>query len=236
MPIPGWPDATVELVGDHALHDLPDVLADQPNGVIDDARLAAVVAAALRLRLLILDETLQTLPDQLHDGVDDAPLLEVAVTASATAIVAVVTTVSVAATATAIVTIVVPAVIVVIVTISAIMAVVTTAAVVPIVTMRAIVPIVVASIVVPVAIAAAVLPSAFVTGARPNEPFERFQSFEDLTSIVVSHGLPPSGRLPWPARAMQALSPMGRHPRNAIAIASARRTVLRERAERGPPH
>lgn len=205
--------------------------------MIDDATLSAIVAAWLRLRLLILDEALQTLADQLHDGVDDAFLLEVAVAAPAIPIVAVVTTMPMAAAVAAIVTIVAPVGLAAIVAIGPVVPMV---AVVPIVVVTASVPIVVASIVpivAAIAAAAAVLTSAFVTpGARAHEPLERLQSFEDLTPIVVSHGNPPSSRLPWPARAMQALSPMRRHPRNAIAIASARRTVLRERAERGTPH
>lgn len=208
--------------------------------MIDDATLSAIVAAWLRLRLLILDEALQTLADQLHDGVDDAFLLEVAVAAPAIPIVAVVTTMPMAAAVAAIVTIVAPVGLAAIVVIVAIGPVVPMVAVVPIAVVTASVPIVVASIVpivAAIAAAAAVLTSAFVTpGARAHEPLERLQSFEDLTPIVVSHGNPPSSRLPWPARAMQALSPMRRHPRNAIAIASARRTVLRERAERGTPH
>ena len=200
--------------------------------MIDDATLSAIVAAWLRLRLLILDEALQTLADQLHDGVDDAFLLEVAVAAPAIPIVAVVTTMPMAAAVAAIVTIVAPVGLAAIVVIVAIGPVVPMVAVVPIVVVTASVPIVAA-----IAAAAAVLTSAFVTpGARAHEPLERLQSFEDLTPIVVSHGNPPSSRLPWPARVMQALSPMRRHPRNAIAIASARRTVLRERAERGTPH
>jgi hypothetical protein len=225
-PVPRRSHTPIELVRDDPLH----VLGDQPDRVLDDASLFAVVAAPLRLRLLILDEALEALADQLHDGVDDALLLEVAVAAAAMPIVAVVATMPVAAAVTVVVAIVASVMIAIITAVVAMVA---------IVAVTAIVPIVVASIVsIAVAIAptAAVLTAAFVTaGARADEPFERLQSFEDLTPIVVSHGNPPSCRLPWPARAMQAFSPMSRHPRNASSIATVRRTVLREHAETGTP-
>lgn len=201
-PIPRWPNAPIELTRDHPLHDLPNVLADQPDGVIDDATLFAVVAAPLCLRLLIRDEALQPLTDELHDGVDDALLLEVTVATSTMPIVAIAATMPVAAAVMATTAIVTTVVIV---------------ATVTVVMVTPIMAIVVASIVsIAVAIAPTVLASALVTaGARPDEPFERLQSFEDLTPVVVSHGNPPSCRLPWPARAMQAFSPMRRHQRNA---------------------
>lgn len=215
-PIPGWTDATVELVRDHSLHDLADVLTDQADGLIDDATFPAVVAAALRLRLLVLDEALQALADELHDGVDDALLLEVPVAAATMSIVTIAAMSIVAALPMA-------AAVVVIVTILAavmiavIMVVVPMVAIIPIVavtTIGAIVGAPIVAIVGAVTAAAAMLASAPVTaGARSDEPFERLQSFEDLTPIVVSHGNPPSCRLPCPARAMQAFSPLRRHPR-----------------------
>ena len=132
--------------------------------MVDDAPLPAVVAASLRLRLLVLDETLQPLADELHDGVDDALLLEVAVPTPAAPMVAVVATMPV------------PAMVAMIVTVVMIVAVV------------AIMAIVVATI----AAATAAFAAAFVaSGTRPNQPLERFQSFEDLTPIVVAHGKPP---------------------------------------------
>ena len=215
-PIPGWTDATVELVRDHSLHDLADVLTDQADGLIDDATFSAVVAAALRLRLLVLDEALQALADELHDGVDDALLLEVAVAAATMSIVtiAAMSIVAVAAALPMAAAVVVIVTIMAAVTIAVIMVVVPMVAIIPIVAVTAIGAIVGVAIVGAVTAAAAMLASAPVTaGARSDEPFERLQSFEDLTPIVVSHGNPPSCRLPCPARAMQAFSPLRRHPR-----------------------
>ena len=151
------------------------MLTDQPNDEVDDVLLAATIVASLRLRLLVLHEALQPFAYQLHDGVDDALLLEIVATTPATSLVA------------AVVVPIAPPVLMPVMT-SAVMPIMA-AAVMPIAT-AVVMPITTAAVV-PIATAVMVLVPASVPGARPDQALERLQSFEDLVPIVVPHGSPP---------------------------------------------
>ncbi len=180
-------DTAVEFVRHGPLHDLPDVLSHQPDDAVDRLPLAAAVVASLRLRLLVLEEALQSFADQLDDGVDDALLLELAVRTPAMARI-----------------VVVPAAAMVV-------------AVAPVVPLVAVVAAAIVAVIVVAPIPAAVTTLAPVLaspGTRADQPLERFQPFEDLTSIVVPHGNPP-GMRPTLAGARHATVFAPRFPRGS---------------------
>lgn len=167
--------AAVELVRQDDLHDLPYVLAHEPDDEIDDALLTVALVAGLRLRLLVLHEALEPLADELHDRVDDALLFEGPLAAIAAVVSPIVTSATVPATI-------------------AIVLVVIVAIPMPLVPI-AVVPVVIAAVVAAVTIVAIPV----LLGTRSDQTLERFQSFEDLTPIVVAHGSPPPERRTLPS-------------------------------------
>lgn len=149
--------------------DLADMLGDQADDQVDDPFLVAAAVSVVRVRLPILHHSSDLFGDEMHDGVDDPLFVAVAVAAAAVVAVAAVVTVTIAV------------MIVIMIMMVIVMMVIAVA---------------VALAAVPVARAAPFVASIPVVAVRPQHALERFEPFENLASIVVTHGRPPVGD--WP--------------------------------------